>query len=232
MTRLRLMSYNVHTLRDDLGALAEVVSAAAPDVVVIQEAPRRFRWRARCADLAHRLGLLYAGGGLPSLGNLVLTNYRVRVRGHWCVQYPLTPGRHMRGAVLVRCEVARTNFVVAGSHLATDAGERPAQAEILRRTLAAVAEPTLLGIDLNDVPGSAAWRIVADGLVDSGAARGEGAVGGEPTFPARAPKRRIDAIMVDPRWVVDSFRVFDHPRAVQASDHRPLVVDVRVDKTS
>jgi len=226
MTRLRLMSYNVHTLRDDLGALAEVVAAAAPDVVVIQEAPRRFRWRARCADLAHRFGLLYAGGGLPSLGNLVLTNYRVRVHEHWCVQYPLTPGRHMRGAVLVRCSVAGTDFVVAGSHLATDAGERPAQAAILRRALAAVAEPKFLGIDLNDVPGSAAWRIVEDGLVDSGAASGE------PTFPARAPKRRIDAVMVDPRCEIDSYRVFDHPRAVEASDHRPLVVDVRVDKPS
>jgi endonuclease/exonuclease/phosphatase family metal-dependent hydrolase len=204
-------------------------------VVVIQEAPRRFRWRVRCAELARRFGLVYAGGGLPSLGNLVLTNFRVRVHGHWCVQYPLTPGRHLRGAVFVRCEVGRTGFVVAGSHLATDAAERPTQAAILRRTLAEVEEPKLLGIDMNDVPGSPAWRTVGDGLVDSGAASGA------PTFPAAAPKRRIDAVLVDPRCTIDSYQVFEHPRAVRASDHCPLLVDVtlptigspaRVDKTS
>jgi endonuclease/exonuclease/phosphatase family metal-dependent hydrolase len=220
MAGLRLMSYNVHTLRDDLGALAEVVAAAAPDVVVIQEAPRRLHWRVRCAELARRFGLVYAGGGLPSLGNLVLTNFRVRVHEHWCVRYPLTPGRHMRGAVLVRCEVGRTTFVVAGSHLATDKVERPAQAAILRATLAAVEEPKIVGVDMNDVAGSPAWRIVEDGLIDSGAANGE------PTFPARAPTRRIDAVFVDPGCTIDAYQVFDHPRAVRASDHRPLLVDV------
>jgi endonuclease/exonuclease/phosphatase family metal-dependent hydrolase len=75
---------------------------------------------------------------------------------------------------------------------------------------------------MNDVPGSPAWRLLSEGadLVDSGAATGE------PTFPARAPKRRIDAVMVDPRCTIDAYQVYDHPRAVQASDHRPLVVDV------
>ena len=58
-----------------------------PDLVIVQGAPRRFRWRTRCADLADRFRLLYTGGGEPSLGNLVLVSMRVSVRE---VRYPHT----------------------------------------------------------------------------------------------------------------------------------------------
>jgi endonuclease/exonuclease/phosphatase family metal-dependent hydrolase len=219
---VRVMSYNIHSLRDDPGALAEVVAAAAPDVLVIQEAPRRLRWRVRCADLAHRFGLLVGGGGLPSLGNLVLTSLRVRVHGHSCVRYPLTPGRHMRGAVFVRCSIGSARFVVAGSHLATDATERPAQAARLRDELAAIAEPTVLGVDTNDVPGSVSWRTLAEtGLRDVAAGIDE-----RPTFPVVDPRRRIDAIFADPALGIRGYRVFEHPRLAHASDHLPLVADL------
>jgi|SRR6266536_116299 len=222
MPDLRLLSYNVHSLRDDLDALAEVVRAAAPDVMVVQEAPRRFRWRARSADLARRLGLVVAGGGQPALGNLVLTSLRVRVHGHWCLQFPLTPGRHLRGAVVVDCEVGRSRFAVAGSHLATDAGERPTQAAILRRALTEVTDPLLLGLDVNETPDGAAWRILTQGLRD--------AAGGvdTPTFPVSGPRGRIDAVIVDPRVRVLDYRVFDPPAARRASDHFPLLVDVQL----
>src|SRR5439155_27089952 len=68
MPRLRVLSYNVHGQRDDRAALAAVVRGLAPDVAVIQEAPRRLRWRTRCADLARRLDLVHAGGGAPAVG--------------------------------------------------------------------------------------------------------------------------------------------------------------------
>jgi endonuclease/exonuclease/phosphatase family metal-dependent hydrolase len=219
---VRIMSYNVHSLRDDPGALAEVVAAAAPDVLVIQEAPRRFRWRVRCADLAHRFGLIVGGGGLPSLGNLVLTTLRVRVHGHTCLRYPLTPGRHMRGAVFVRCSIGSARFVVAGSHLATDGTERPTQAARLRDALAAIPEPTVLGVDTNDVPGSVSWRTLAGtGLRDVAVGVDE-----RPTFRVTNPRRRIDAIFADPALAVSGYRVFDHPRLAHASDHLPLVADL------
>ncbi|MDI5944131.1 endonuclease, partial [Micromonospora sp. DH15] len=73
---LRVVSYNVHSQRDDQAALAAVVRAVAPDVVIVQEAPRRFRWRQKCASLAESFGLVVAVGGLPSLGNLLLTSLR------------------------------------------------------------------------------------------------------------------------------------------------------------
>ena len=54
--RLRVLSYNVHGQRDDVAALGRLVRDLAPDIAIIQEAPRRFRWRQKCAQLA-RLGL-------------------------------------------------------------------------------------------------------------------------------------------------------------------------------
>src|SRR3954471_19771065 len=122
------MSYNVHGLSDDRSALIELVRELAPDVLIVQEAPRRFRWRHKCAALADDAGLVFAAGGLPALGNLVLVSLRVRVEETWCLRYPLTPGRHLRGAAFVRGSVRGASFTVSGSHLATDPTERPDQA--------------------------------------------------------------------------------------------------------
>jgi endonuclease/exonuclease/phosphatase family metal-dependent hydrolase len=223
VTRLRVLSYNVHGQRDDPAALVAVVRAAAPDVAILQEAPRRFRWRTKVADLAHRLDLVYAGGGQPSLGNVVLTSLRVRVHEQWCVQYPLVPGRHLRGAVFVRCSVGAVPFVAAGSHFGLDAGERAGQATVLKKVLADLDAPVVLGLDLNEGPGGGAWRTVADGLTDAAASRAE-----VPTFPAAQPGHRIDAILVDPRCEVTDFQVLDTPQARAASDHLPLLVDLRL----
>jgi len=222
---LRVLSYNVRGLRDDLTAMVSLIRSLAPDVVVAQEAPQRFRWRTRCADLAHRIGLVYAGGGLPSLGNLLLVSLRVVVHETWYVQFPLTPGRHMRGAALSRCSVAGTPFVVAGSHLATDPTERPAQAAILAKVLSGLTEPIVLAADVNDTAGSTAWRTLADGRVDAAAAGGREPA---PTCPVPLPRERLDVIFVDPRIEVRDCRVVDSPEARRASDHFPIMAELRL----
>ncbi|HKE66859.1 MAG TPA: endonuclease/exonuclease/phosphatase family protein [Micromonosporaceae bacterium] len=222
---LRVMSYNVHGQRDDRGALASVVRDIAPDIVVVQEAPRRFRWRARSAELARGWRMLYAAGGLPSLGNLIVTTHRVRVRDSWCLRYPLTPGRHLRGAVFARCTVGAATFVVAGTHLATDDVERVGQARIFADECATVTEPLLVAADLNDTAGGASWSILVHRLVDPAATLGKD---GLATFPAGAPTRRIDAVFVDPRCSIEAYDVVATPAARAASDHLPVVVDVRV----
>jgi endonuclease/exonuclease/phosphatase family metal-dependent hydrolase len=221
-TSLRVVSYNVHKLRDDRRALVSVVRELAPDVLLLQEAPRRFRWRQHCAALARDFGLVVAVGGLPGLGNLILTDLRVAVRRTWCIRFPLTPGRHLRGAAIAACAVAGVEFAVAGAHLATYPPERPGQARLLREALAGVAEPVVVGADLNDQPGSPTWQAVAGGLVDPGAA------GAVPTFSAADPRRRIDAIFVDRRIEVVGYQVLDTPAARRASDHLPVVADLRL----
>ncbi|MDG4832224.1 endonuclease/exonuclease/phosphatase family protein [Solwaraspora sp. WMMD1047] len=233
--RLRVLSYNVHGQRDDVAALASVVRAAAPDVVIVQEGPRRFRWRHHSAALADRLGLVVVAGGLPALGNLLLANLRVRVHHTWCQRFPLTPGRHLRGAAFADCSVGALDagggpagpgaarFVVAGTHLSTDPAERPGQAALFRRELAEVKLPLIAGADLNDEPAGAAWRTVAAGLVDTAVAAGRD---DRLTYSCGDPRRRIDAIFVDPRIEIVDYDVVDTPQTRRASDHFPVLVDL------
>ncbi|MCW3819943.1 endonuclease/exonuclease/phosphatase family protein [Micromonospora sp. DR5-3] len=220
---LRVVSYNVHSQRDDTAALAEVVRAAAPDVVIVQEGPRRFRWRQKCASLADSFGLVVAAGGLPALGNLLLTSLRVRVLATRCQRYPLTPGRHLRGAAYAECLVGGSRFLLAGSHLATDPAERPAQAAAFKRELAAATLPVVAGVDLNEEPDGPAWRTVAAGLTDAAVAADRA---DRHTFSCAHPHRRIDALFVDPRITVVDYDVVDTPRTRRASDHFPLLVDL------
>jgi endonuclease/exonuclease/phosphatase family metal-dependent hydrolase len=220
---LRVMSYNIHSQRDDTAALAEVVRAAAPDVLIVQEGPRRFRWRRKCASLADSVGLVVAAGGLPALGNLLLTSLRVRVLATRCQRYPLTPGRHLRGAAYAECQVGRGRFLLAGSHLSTDPAERPAQASAFKRELTAARLPVVAGADLNEEPDGPAWRTVAEGLTDTAVAAGQ--ADGH-TFPCADPHRRIDALFVDPRITVVGHDVVDTPRARRASDHLPILADL------
>lgn len=215
---LRVVSWNVHGLRDDRAALIGLVRELAPDVLVVQEAPRRFRWRQKCALLASETGLVVAEGGLPALGNLLLVSLRVRVRRSWCLRYPLTPGRHMRGAVFAEGEVRGARFTVSGSHLATDPAERPSQAAFWKSELDAVKGPLVVAADLNEGPGGSAWRMVADGLAGSSA--------DEPTFPAAAPSRRIDGLFVSPDVTIDRYEIVSTDRTRVASDHLPIVADL------
>jgi endonuclease/exonuclease/phosphatase family metal-dependent hydrolase len=219
------MSYNVHMQKDDMAALAAVVRTAAPDVVIVQEAPRRFRWRGKCAALARSLGMVVAAGGLPSLGNLLLTSLRVQVRETRCIRFPLTPGRHMRGAAFAECSVEGARFTVAGSHLSTDPVERPAQAELLKKAMAEAAGPVVFGGDLNENSGGAAWRTLADGMVDAATACGQA---DRFTYSCSRPRDRIDALFVDPRITVVRYEVIDTPETRRASDHFPLLADLEL----
>ncbi|WP_067497960.1 endonuclease/exonuclease/phosphatase family protein [Actinoplanes sp. TFC3] len=219
---LRVLSYNVHGLRDDRVALAGLVRELAPDVVIVQEGFRRFRWRHKCAALADSLGMVVAEGGLPSLGNLLLVTLRVRVHETWSLRYPLTPGRHLRGAAFARCSVKGARFTVSGSHLATDPAERPAQAALWKDALAQVNGPLVAGGDLNEGPGGGAWRTVADGFVDTASV-----AGGTPlTFPATLPRQRIDALFVSPDVQIERYEVVETDAARRASDHLPVLAEL------
>lgn len=227
--RLRVVTYNLHGLRDDRNAMVSLLRGLAPDVLILQEAPRRFRWRHGCAALAHALGMVVATGGQPALGNLILTDLRVAVKQAWPVRFPLTPGRHLRGVALADCLVAGVSLLVAGSHLSTDPTERPGQAERLVEVLAEHAGtdgPLVLGVDVNDVPGSPAWQALADTLTDTTAAAGVG--GAAPTFPAVSPARRLDAVFTRGPVSVLATEVVDAPLARRASDHLPVLVDLQL----
>jgi endonuclease/exonuclease/phosphatase family metal-dependent hydrolase len=215
---LRVLSYNVHGLRADRAALTGLIRGLEPDVVIVQEAPRRFRWRHKCAALADEVDMVVAAGGLPALGNLLLVTLRVNVHETWCLRYPLTPGRHLRGAAFARCSVRGARFSLSGSHLATDPVERPDQAAEWKAALGAIEGPLIAAGDLNEGPGGGAWRTVADGFVSAESTKS--------TFPATLPQQRLDAVFVSPDITVEKYDVIETDQAIRASDHLPVLADL------
>jgi endonuclease/exonuclease/phosphatase family metal-dependent hydrolase len=231
MTSVSVLSYNVRSLRDDVGALTRVIRQLAPDVAIIQEAPRFLRWRSSCAALARRCGLIEVCGGRTAGANLVFSTLAVRVIATAEVSFSTQVNLHRRGAALALLELRGVRFAVAGTHLDLIEEPRLRHLEELRSALTDIAagEPTIVGGDLNAVPGSATWLSMQRFGVDSFAAAADSASDhrGDATghtYSATNPVRRIDALFADPRLRPIHAEVPDSPDIRRASDHRPLLV--------
>jgi len=220
--QVRVLSYNVHGLKDDRQALYRVVRAARPDLVFVQEAPRRFRWRTRCAELARHCGLFFGAGGGPAIGNLIMVGQRVRVVRGWSLRFPLVPGRHLRGVAFADCELAGGDrFTAAGTHLGTAPDERADQAERLAAVVSAQQPPVVFAADLNEPPGGPVWsHLTGTALADPADGRGDA------TYPATGPRRRLDTVLVTGGTTVSDYQVVDTPDARLASDHLPVLADL------
>lgn len=216
MSGLRVVSWNVRSLRDDARGVARVLVDLAPDVVLLQEAPRLVgsRWANR--QLARRAGLTPVVGGAAAHGNLLLAGRRTTVVSASVLRLPRRLGLHRRGAVLGVVELAGERLAVAGTHLDLDPVARRDSARQVRTAAAGLVGPLVLGADVNEEPGGPAWAELSAGLVDTAADCG-------PTFPLRAPRRRIDVLLADPRLVVGAVAV---PRVGPVTDHLPLVLDL------
>lgn len=212
---LRVVGWNVRSLRDDPRGVAAVLAGLAADVAVLQEAPRLLGSGVANRRLARRAGLVRATGGASAAGNLLLVSRRTTVIQARAVRFPRRRGLHRRGAVLGVVELDGARLSVAGTHLDL---EPCARSDSARRVRAALPDdqPLILCADVNEEPGGPAWAVLADGLVDAAAGCG-------PTFPLRAPRRRLDVLLADPRLVLRGVQV---PRPGPVTDHLPLVADL------
>ncbi|CAL9287808.1 endonuclease/exonuclease/phosphatase family protein [Streptomyces sp. NPDC030392] len=229
---IRVLSYNIRSMRDDEDALARVIHACAPDVVLVQEAPRFFRWRKHAARLAAKSGLLVLGGGAPASGPLLLCSLRVTVERTRDILLPLTPGLHRRGFATAVVRVAGARFGVLSCHLSLRADERYAQAGMLLDELAALDAPhAIAGGDINERPDGRSFRRLAAELQDCRAVR---PWGGEHTHPPGDPHQRIDAVFATPGVEVLGCGVPAGLPGVHdadlraATDHLPVLAALRV----
>lgn len=229
---VRVLSYNVRSMRDDRRALARVIRACAPDVVCVQEAPRFFRWRKHAARLAHASGLVVVGGGATASGPLVLASLRARVERTEDLLLPRTPGLHQRGLATAVLRFGGARLTVVSCHLSIDTEERHTQAGLLLdRVAAGDASHTVVGGDFNDRPGGRSFDRIAAELADCWAVR---PWGGEFTSRPGDPAQRIDAVFAGDGVEVLGCGVPTGLSGVTAADlraatdHLPVLAALRV----
>ena len=241
--RLRLVTYNIHKCiggvdrRYNPQRIADVLTNLHPDVLLLQEVdhdvPRSNRDR-QVDVLGDLVGMRYRswfpnvdvrGGG--SYGNAILSRYPIVETSNIDLSIRFKKKRSaLHGVIRVRqndVDVDRTVHVF-NMHLGLARYERRIQ---LKKFLDSHPfqgmqheTPVLVGGDLNDVYG---------GLGDDLRPAGFRGLERRPlTFPAWAPVRALDAVFV--RGGVDFLKLTrcETDLARRASDHRPLVADVRL----
>jgi endonuclease/exonuclease/phosphatase family metal-dependent hydrolase len=222
--RVRVMTYNIqHATSSNPQALADVINAANPDIVCLQEVDKHTPRSP--ANQARRLGRLTGmhhrfkstrphNGGYTGLAVLS----RFPIKKVWRVR--LTSTRYPRILMMVKVELDDgTIMTVGNTHLGLQPEVRQTQAREVRSVLKQKSL-AVLGGDFNSYPTGAVHNIIDNIMVDTWGQAGSGP--GE-TSPAGHPRHRIDYI-----W-----RTRDWARArrgnvinTTASDHRPVVVNV------
>ena len=236
------MVYNIHAGKDAAGVdnlvrVAELVRGTGADLVLLQEVDRGTRRSGgvdQVAELRQRTGLHaafaksldYQGGeyGIALLSRWNIDSSRT-------VPLPITPPQPRSGGsyeprVALRAWIARPggNIEVVNTHIDASGDDRWRRQEIV--TVLANADSgggvVLLGGDLNSTPESAVQEAVrARGWRDAWLTCG-GSPGGGLTYPADSGIKRIDYLYFRGRTRCTRAAV----PVTQASDHRPLVVDV------
>ncbi|MFD8163144.1 endonuclease/exonuclease/phosphatase family protein [Streptomyces malaysiensis] len=246
---VRVLSYNIRSLRDDREALARVIRACAPDVVCVQEAPRFFRWRKAAAWLARETGLVYTTGGATAAGPMILTSLRAHVEHAEDTLLPRVPGLHRRGfatAVLRFGGGHRDTGGPAGGdgvrlgvvscHLSLAEAERYEQAGMLLDHVTGLDVPYAIAAgDINDRPEGRAFRRIAGKLRDGWATEPWGS---EATSTPEDPRRRIDALFASEGVEIIGCGVPAGLPGVTdadlraATDHLPVLAALRLPRVS
>ncbi|MFH8927826.1 endonuclease/exonuclease/phosphatase family protein [Streptomyces pristinaespiralis] len=228
---VRVLGYNIRSMRDDEEALARVIRACEPDLVFVQEAPRFFRWRKHAARLAAKTDLVMLSGGATAAGPMLLCSLRATVERTEDVLLPRTPGLHRRGLATAVVRFAGARVGLISCHLSLAADERLAQAGLLLDRLKAMDVPhAIVAGDINERPGGRAFGRLAGELQDCWAVA---PWGGEHTSTAAGPHQRIDAVFATEGVEVLGCGVPDLPPADlrAASDHLPVLAALRIPAT-
>ena len=234
----RIMTYNVHLCigtdrRLDVGRVADVIAAQAPDIIALQELDvgrARTGGLDQAQELATRLGMRFHFNAAMSFeneayGDAIMTHLPERlVKTGPLPGYPRLRGLEPRGALWVSVQVGGRDVQVITTHLGLLPQEQ-------RRQAAALAginwlgnperrNPTIFLGDLNTHRGSPICQALLHGLKDT-----RDGAGGVPTFPSTLPIVGIDHVFVSHDIAIQAISTPRDRLSRQASDHLPLVVD-------
>jgi endonuclease/exonuclease/phosphatase family metal-dependent hydrolase len=241
---LRIATYNVHSCvgldgRLSIARIARVLAHLDADVVALQELDMR-RLRSGHADqareIAHELEMEYHFH--PALtvaeeayGDAVLSRFPMRlVRAGRLPAGLERPRLEPRGALWVAIDVDGQELQLVNTHLGLLPREQSAQvAALLGPEWIGHADcqgPVVLCGDFNLPPRSPIYRRITGQLRDAQHALN----GHRPrnTWFSHLPFRRIDYVFVNDGSQVVQIQVPNHQLAKAASDHLPIVVDLRL----
>lgn len=231
---LRVLCYNIHHANPpskpgiiDLDAIAAVIRAQSPDVVMLQEVDVRTKRSGtglnQAEELARKTGLKpyfvkaidYDGG---EYGVAILSRYPLKNQQRYPLPGdPAAPGEP-RVLGTAQIDWNGTRLTLACTHLDAQRapGNRQVQAAEIGRILVRETGPVVLAGDFNDTPTSETLRILTEHFAPS-------CENCPPTIPVVNPNKTIDFVLMRPK---DAFRVVEH-RVIDeryASDHLPVLV--------
>lgn len=231
---MRILTFNIHHAEGDdgnvdLDRIAQVVNAAKPDIVCLQEIDRNLPRTAHLdfpALLAEKLEMKayfdpnyrFDGG---EYGNAIFTRLPVSAFQNHALPNP--PGLEPRGCLELVLRVGEGTLSVFNTHLGLKRDERSAQVEAILAWLP--KERALLAGDFNEVPTGAPVKALLEPLRDSFAIAEKGQ---DKTYSTMVLDRRIDYVLLTPDLKATHARILNDPEAAAASDHLPYIVDIEV----
>ena len=220
---LRVMTYNILLGGRRGQALHDVVRAADPDVLLVNECPKTpLVWRRGCLRLARAWGLRYVVGGRPAGSNMIAARRDIAVKDASTVRLPQPAFAPRRGIASAQLRVRGRLVGVVSCHLSLDPSRRVDEAARVVEVADRLRGPVILGGDLNERPDGPSWQLLRQaGFVDHGDAAWK-------TFPSTDPDRRIDALLVRGDLAVVRHGDPGVPTDLLAlgSDHRPVLADL------
>lgn len=244
---LRLVTWNVAHGRADafhqallprdavernLGMIAEVLRHEQADLVALQEADGPSAWSGNFDHVSYlaeqtRLDFSFRGDHNPfdHLGDLSSGTALVsRLPLAESVSQPFAANwRDTKGFVVSAVEVPGTDRTIDVVSLHLDflnPGERREQVMALAEALGGRDRPLVVLGDMNCAGAAEAFRLFEE-LLDVRPYRPELE---EPTFPAAAPARRIDWVLISDDLEFTGYRTLD----ARLSDHLGVVADIRL----
>ena len=242
---LRVMTYNIYGARAtspanaaDLDAIAEVIRRQNPDFVTLNDVDvftnRTGKDVHQARDLAEKLGMEWhfskaidRDGG--EYGDAVLSKYPILEKRSYRLPCAAEQPGEDRSLCVIRVQIDGKDLYVASTHLDHLSGDasRLVQATEIRRIRDTELEGDLILCgDLNAIPSSNVIATMTSFLTNTGPID-------QYTFPSDDPSRKIDYIMYAPieHFGVQNCQVVSRGDqqvgGVDASDHRPVIADIR-----
>lgn len=242
---LRVMTYNIAAGHGDLERTSETIRASGADLVALQEVDvhwgERSRFMDQAAALADRLKMQFRFARIYQLpgantsapareyGVALLSRYPIvewsnHIITRLSTQQETPMPAPLPGFLEARIDVRGTAVRVFNTHLdyRPDPSARRQQVAEMLVHIGDPGIPTLLFGDLNAQPNAPEIQPLLHKLTDTWPA----SAGSGFTYPADTPVRRIDYVLISRHFRVRSASV----PITSASDHRPVVVDLVLDR--